>query len=92
MGESTTYRGTLGSGEAGGTLGSIGSLGTENVQFEEALFLLAAPTASPLGHWLHLKPFPCLTWPCFPHLSLEELRREEVDTTEKLDRRLADDR
>lgn len=44
MGESTTYRGTLGSGEAGGALGSIGSLGTENIQFEEAFFLLAAPS------------------------------------------------
>lgn len=58
LGESTTYRGTLGSREAGGALGSIGSLGTENVQFEEMFFLLAAPIVSSLWHWLHLKAFP----------------------------------
>lgn len=81
-GESTTYRGTLRSREAGGALGSIGSLGTEHVQFEEAFFLLAAPL---FLHWLHLKPFPCFTWPCFPHLTLEEVRREGVDAREKIE-------
>lgn len=79
-----TYRGTLGSRKAGGTLGSVGSLGTENIQFKEVFFLLAVPIVSPLWHWLHLKRFLCLSWPCFPHLNLEEVRREGVDAREKL--------
>lgn len=72
-------------------MGSIGSLGTENVQFEKMFFLLAAPTVSPLWHWLHLKAFPCLTWSCFPHLTLDKVRREGVDAREKIDRRVVDE-